>query len=171
MQLKFLTGLFTLALAITAFTAPVPEPIPALAILEARSASPTFTFSGDLTDIKIPPAGTDKKSIAKNKKAEARQAVKVTKQKAASARVSIVLAAASSSLGLSGSLAVDVSNDFHPSPSDHESHATFSFKAAVCKGTCVGHAYNPVSTVSPGKGQPGKIFDAEHATIFGAADI
>ncbi|THH11970.1 hypothetical protein EW146_g7859 [Bondarzewia mesenterica] len=178
MQFKYIIALCSLLLSTTVLAAPVPEPqVDADVSLARRAVTPHFTFTNDLADIVIPPpapAGSAKKAIAaqekKITKAKANQAAKVKLQNAATARVSAVLNAASGTLGLSGNLAVTVTNDFHTSK-DPESHATFEFTATACGGTCVGHAYKTASTRTPGKGQPGKIFSASHATIFGGTDI
>ena len=128
-----------------------------------------------MANIAIPaplPATAAKKAIAaqekKIKKAQANQKAKEALQKTASSHVTAVLNAAAGTLKLSGSLAVKVTNDFHTSK-DPESHATFEFSAPACGGTCVGHAYKSPSKISPGKGQPGKIFSAGHAVIFGVS--
>ncbi|THH18718.1 hypothetical protein EW146_g2301 [Bondarzewia mesenterica] len=178
MQFKYIIAFCSLLLSTTVLAAPVPEPqVDADVSLARRSVTPHFTFTNDLANIVIPPpapAGSPKKVVAaqekKIKKAKANQAARVKLQDAASARVSVVLKAASAPLDLSGSLAVTVTNDFHTSK-DPESHATFQFTAAACGGTCVGHAYKTASKHSPGKGQPGKIFSASHAVIFGGTDI
>ncbi|KAJ8518313.1 hypothetical protein ONZ45_g4599 [Pleurotus djamor] len=168
-QLEALFFLFSLISSIHVLAAPVAL-VPSTAHLLPRVFGPSFTFSGDLASFPIPPAGSDKDSIKKNKKALAQQASREQQQQVAESRVRSVLESARASLGLSDNLAVNIVNNFHTSKSDTEKHITFNFNAPACKGTCVGHAYNPISSISPGKGQPGKIFNATTATIFGGQD-
>ncbi|KAG9220366.1 hypothetical protein CCMSSC00406_0006631 [Pleurotus cornucopiae] len=167
-QLEVFFFLFSL-LSINVLAAPVNQG-DHISILFPRVLTPAFSFSGNLTSFEIPPAGTDKESIKKNKKAVAQQNNRAQQQAVAQQLVSNVLTNAQPVLGLPDNLAVTILNNFHTSRSDQEKHITFSFNAPSCSGTCVGHAYNPVSSVTPGKGQPGKIFGSAGAAIFGDKD-
>lgn len=123
----------------------------------------TFTFSGDLANIAIPPILTSgsAKDIAKSKKkntaAVAKQKAREKLQQTAQAHAVALLNAAESKLKLPNGMHIQAVNDFHSSK-DPERHVTIQFTAPICAGTCVGHAYETLGH--------GKIFDAHHATIF-----
>ncbi|KAF9497947.1 hypothetical protein BDN71DRAFT_1429126 [Pleurotus eryngii] len=138
-----------------------------ISILLPCILTPAFWFSGNLTSFKIPPTGTDKKSIKKNKKAVMQQNNCAKKQAVAQQLVSNILTNMQPVLGLPNNLTVTILNNFHTSGLDQEKHITFSFNAPLCSDMCMGHAYNPVSSVTPSKGQPGKIFNSVGAAIFG----
>lgn len=151
--------------------------------LERRTVAITFTFDpkGDFKPIVPPtPLPTDpkpsKSQIAKFNKQQkafnAKTTARNTLLSEVQPRMQAVINAAQTTLSLPASLSVNMKNKFHTSK-DPENHATFSFTApsGPCESGCLGHAYNPTSEISPGKGQPGKIFsDASHKTVFGAAD-
>lgn len=171
MQLRILGAFAFLALAGNVAALPVAEPAPSLVVLDARAVTVHPTFAGDLKSIAIPEltaadrkdAKTLKKAQAKIAKKTAQQKVIAGRQQAALARVETAINAASSALKLSGSLNVDIINDFHTSRSDEDSHATFKFKAPICAPECTGHAYNPKAK----DGQVARIFSAAHNSIFG----
>ncbi|THH06148.1 hypothetical protein EW146_g9704 [Bondarzewia mesenterica] len=163
MHFTYIIALCSLFLFSAVVAAPVPEADASLIVtLDRRTVTPTFTFTGDLATLNIPSPGANpsKKDINKIKKLQIAQAKRVELQRATSTRAAAVLSAASNSLNLSGNLAVTVINNFHTSPSDSEAHATFKFSAPICGGTCTGHAYETAD-------QPGKIFNAAFAKIFG----
>ncbi|KZT25460.1 hypothetical protein NEOLEDRAFT_1241657 [Neolentinus lepideus HHB14362 ss-1] len=177
MQLRLFAALAILGFAGTACTAPIAEPAPELQVLHARAVTIHPTFTGDLANIAIPtiPAGASAKEVKKLQKkitaAKAKQSARVTLQNAALKSGQTVLNAADASLKLPSALSVTFTNDFHSSSSDSEKHVTFQFDAPVCAPSCVGHGYNGPRSSSPGKGQPGKIFNHAHATIFGENDV
>jgi len=182
MHFRAVPAALVLAFSALAMAAPVPLEERGLS-LERRAVAITFTFDpkGDFQPIVPPtPLPTDPKpSNSQTSKFNKQQKVFAAKTTSRNTllgqvqpRMQAVINAAQTTLSLPATLSVNMKSTFHKSD-DPESHATFSFTApsGPCAAGCVGHAYNPTSEISPGKGQPGKIFDASHNTVFGAADV
>ncbi|EPQ50368.1 hypothetical protein GLOTRDRAFT_134035 [Gloeophyllum trabeum ATCC 11539] len=167
-----IVGLLTFfALIGSVLSIPIAERESSLTKLEARAISVHPTFTGGLTDIEIPAiTAADRASAKALKKKQnaitsktASQKAMVARQQQALARVAALLNAAATTLQLSGTLNVDITNFFHVSKSDKENHATFGFNAPICALRCAGHAYNPTSE----DGQLGRIFNEAGDSIFG----
>jgi len=180
MYFKIVSAIVAFALSTSVFAAPVPNiersfdgaynVVAREDGLFTRAISAQFTFVGDLAGPQIPAAlpatasaKDQKKNQAKITKAQAGQKAIIPKQEAAAARVQAVLDAAQGPLNLPASLPVQIVNDFHPSPSDSISHATFKFTApGQCSTGCVGHAYQASEATV------GKIFiHGVNGAIFG----